>query len=306
MIKSQIVADSISERGARLTTMLLTYPRFVHAEHMRHRMFSFCVASSRAIPTARFRELVETTPASPVWWGKNQSGMQAKEELTGEALESVKHLWQEYRREAIRWHTRLEDHGLHKQIANRILEAWMPVTVLTTGTDWLNFFSLRCHPDAQPEMQAAADSALYAYVHSEPVPVPDHTWHLPFITPQDHTEIGDIGTLKYVSVARCARTSYAVFSRKDIMEDVALAKRLATAGHWSPFEHVATPIIRWEQGDTGYRGNFRGWLQFRKTFREENRETLGTIDLKELLAQRIAQGSKYACASTPIHQPHHA
>ena len=78
---AKIVLDSVGPNGARLTTFELSYPRFVHAELMTHRMFSRNSASSRAIPTEKLLARIKEDPAMPVWWGKNQSGMQAREEL---------------------------------------------------------------------------------------------------------------------------------------------------------------------------------------------------------------------------------
>lgn len=40
-ISAKIVADSIDSRGNRITTFVLTYPRFIHAELLTHRLFSF-------------------------------------------------------------------------------------------------------------------------------------------------------------------------------------------------------------------------------------------------------------------------
>ena len=79
----RMLADSIGHNGVRLTTWELTYPRFVHAELMTHRLFSRNSASSRAIPTKKLMQQIRNNPAMPVWWGKNQAGMQAREELTG-------------------------------------------------------------------------------------------------------------------------------------------------------------------------------------------------------------------------------
>ena len=45
-----ILADSINLQGDRLTTMKITFPRFILAEFNTHRMFSRNSASSRAIP----------------------------------------------------------------------------------------------------------------------------------------------------------------------------------------------------------------------------------------------------------------
>jgi len=76
----KIIEDTVGY-GRRLTTFQLRYPRFIHSELMTHRVFSRNASSSRAIPTAKLLEMVKIDPAMPVYWGKNQSGMQANEEL---------------------------------------------------------------------------------------------------------------------------------------------------------------------------------------------------------------------------------
>jgi len=83
--------------------------------------------------------------------------------------------------------------------------------------------------------------------------------------------------LKKVSTARCARVSYYLpesGKRSVIERDVELCDRLSSSGHWSPFEHVATPIA-----EDIYVGNFRSWNQYRKEYAEEHggdRNELGT------------------------------
>ena len=52
-IKVEIVADSINQQGDRLTSLVLTYPRIIHAEMMTHRMFSRNASSSRAVPVQK-------------------------------------------------------------------------------------------------------------------------------------------------------------------------------------------------------------------------------------------------------------
>ena len=71
MYEAKIIADSINPVGNRITTFELTYPRFVHAELMTHRLFSRNSASSRAIPTAKLMERIRGCPVMPKWWGKN-------------------------------------------------------------------------------------------------------------------------------------------------------------------------------------------------------------------------------------------
>lgn len=288
MIKAKVIADSLSRQNCRLTTMLVTYPRFVHAEHLRHRMFSFNVSSSRAIPGKKFSDLVRATPAKPVWWGKNQPGMAAREALTGKALEAVMELWWTGRERMLLIHEQLMELGLHKQVANRILEPWLPVTVLVSGTDWVNFFMLRSHPDAQPEMQALSDLSLHRYCASKPAFVGEGEWHLPFSDVHFDND-WTLDAKRRVCVARAARLSYLNFDGVFSLEkDSTLHDQLATSGHWSPFEHVATPT-----DDTQYVGNFRGWRQYRKLFETETFDRTGT-DLNELLRIRQEAGSFYA------------
>ena len=50
--RARVLLDSVSPAGVRLTTLEVTFPRFVLAEFNTHRVFSRNSASSRAIPTA--------------------------------------------------------------------------------------------------------------------------------------------------------------------------------------------------------------------------------------------------------------
>jgi thymidylate synthase ThyX len=69
-----------------------------------------------------------------------------------------------------------------------------------------------------------------------------------------------------LSVARCARVSYLTHEgKRDIDADLALYHRLLTSGHMSPFEHPAESA--WPLDVSS--GNFRGWLQHRKTIPRE-------------------------------------
>jgi hypothetical protein len=156
--------------------------------------------------------------------------------------------------------------NLHKQIVNRIVEPWMWMTVICSATDYDNFFSLRCHPDAQPEIQKLAYMMRYAYENHEPTLLNCGEWHMPFI--QDDEFNLDDETKRKISVARCARVSYLTHQgNRDIDKDLELYDRLINGsgkGHWSPFEHVAMAT---DSGKSS--GNFHGWLQYRKFFPQE-------------------------------------
>lgn len=264
MIAAEIVADSFNAAtGDRLTTWRLTYPRFIHSELMTHRVLSRNAASSRAIPMSKMLAAVERDPAMPVHWGSNQPGMQAGAELQGPEREEVEHRWLEGRKDAMRCASDLSLAGLHKQIANRVLEPWMHMTTLVSGTEWLGFYRLRAHPDAQPEFQALAYRMLEVYLAAEPVEVRDGGWHIPF---GDQMPEGlTLDERLKVAVARCARISYTVPDQPavdfPVERDLALTARLASSGHWSPFEHVARALPAYDAGT--FTGNFRGWAQYR-------------------------------------------
>lgn len=271
---ARILLDSISPGGARLTTMEVRYPRFIHAEVMTHRVFSRNAASSRAIPIKKMISAVREDPAMPVFWGKNQSGMAAREEISDGARRMAEAEWHKALANALASAEALSssDIDLHKQIVNRILEPFAWITVIITATEWTNFFTQRTHPDAQPEIQRIATMMLGEYRRSRPAPVPAGGWHTPLIQPDEL--LLPVETLKAISVARCARVSYLTHDgKRDHHKDVELYQKLLEGGangHWSPFEHVATPAGAADVES----GNLRGWLQFRKSFPQENVTTL--------------------------------
>jgi len=161
-IDAKIVADSINPQGDRITTFLLTYPRFIHSELMTHRMFSRNSASSRAIPFEKMVKMVEEDPFIPLVWQKTHKGMQGSEYFTDEEVrvdvgdeleyredirlvtDDLKARWLEARDKAVNAASGMNDLGLTKQLCNRLLEPFMWHTVLVTATQWENFFNLRC------------------------------------------------------------------------------------------------------------------------------------------------------------------
>ncbi len=265
MYACKILTDSIAPNGHRLTTMEVTFPRIVLAEFNTHRMFSRNSASSRAIPVAKMLQQIKDDPFIPIHWGKNQKGMQADTELTTLEQSAAGKVWLETRDKVVELATQLLDIGVHKQITNRLLEPFMWQTVIVSATAWANFFALRTHKDAQPEIRRIAELMQDAYNKSEPTPVSLGDYHLPLVDVS--VDLKDIhkSQLLDVCVGRCARVSYLTHAGvRDPLADIALAQRLRHSGHMSPFEHVATPM----QTD-GWSGNFRGWLQYRKTITNE-------------------------------------
>lgn len=275
-ISAKIIADSISEAGKRITTLQLCYPRFIHAELMTHRVFSRNASSSRAIPVSKMIEQVRTNPAMPIHWGKNQAGMQAKEELDAEHKAVVQDMWLTAARHAAELAHHMMEAGAHKQVVNRILEPFQWIHVVVTSTEWGNFFELRAHEDAQPEIHHLAVMMREAMDASTPVLLHLGEWHLPYVSAEERMD-NDlfIEDAKKISAARCCRVSYLKHDghASTIEEDLALCDRLVGARplHASPFEHQATPDVlvpdvqvgaHWKQQHL--HGNFVGWIQHRK------------------------------------------
>lgn len=246
-----------------------------NCEFMTHRMLSRNAASSRAIPLKNMLKLIRSEPAMPVEWGRNQAGMQAKEMLDPSEELAAKFVWRLSGVVASGFAWMLGKIGVHKQIANRVVEPWSHIKVVATATDWDNFFHLRCHKDAQPEIHKLADLMWEAYEKSNPEELAVGEWHTPYVF---HTRDTD-DAIKYfvlgegdlpiyisqdealkVSASCCAQVSY-----RRLDQSVKKAKKIyerlveSTPIHASPFEHQGTPL----EFNITESGNFRGWKQHR-------------------------------------------
>ena len=287
----EIVADSISQEGIRLPTFQLRYPRLIHSEFMTHRVFSRNASSSRAIPVAKMIEQVRNDPAMPIHWGKNQAGMQAREEI--QHVGAAKDFWLLAANQAADIAEEMMNLGLHKQVANRILEPYQYISVILTSTEWYNFFSLRAHEDADPNIHDLAIKMKVAAAASTPKELQPGEWHLPYVTDEDRraanhgpSQTPEWGLLRKISAARCCRVSYLKHdgTKASIEEDLTLCDRLAGAVpiHASPFEHQATPDYvsgthrnaktgKWEDvwDSQHLHGNFTGWIQNRKILEQK-------------------------------------
>lgn len=291
MITATIIADSVSAHtGQRITTFELEYPRFIHSELMTHRQFSRNSASSRAIPIDKMIELVETNTAEPIHWGSNKAGMQAGDEIDN--VTSAINAWTDARNDAIKHARKLQSLGLHKQIVNRVLEPFQMMKVLVTATNFDNFFNLRCHSDAQPEIKHLADLMYQAMKRYPTEKLYAGEWHTPYV---EHYR-NEKGELEYyvldgnykeflsledalkVSCSCAAQVSYRT-NDTSIEKALAIYDKLVNSSpvHASAFEHCATPIddktLKNPDGVTGFvrnrnmtptSGNFTNWVQYRQ------------------------------------------
>lgn len=272
-IEAKVIAHSKSSvDGSTIATFELTYPRFIHSELLTHRLFSRNAASSRAIPFKKMVEQVETDPAHPEVWGLNKPGMQATEVLGGYKKQSAIWLWNRAAKMAAKAARALDDFGLHKQIVNRVLEPFVRIKTVVTATEWENYWWLRCHTDAQPEIRILAEKMREAVDNTTPVTLKPGEWHLPYYEGNygggawkpsgydrayttsdggvgyaraDHKRGYTLDQAQKISASCCAQVS---FRKNDGSLEKAerIQSRLIGDGdepcHASPFEHAATPM----------------------------------------------------------------
>ena len=284
-IEAKIICDSINPRGVRITTFELNYPRIIHAELLTHRVFSRNSASSRAIPVATVINLVENDPATPVHWGKNQPGMQAKEELDEIPKAGVQGLWLEASKQAVSIAKVMNDMKAHKQVVNRILEPFQHIKVVLTLTERANWYWLRANGEADPTIHELASKMKEAEEKATPLELSFGQWHLPYVNQIHHKnfqtfsdEQGKAITLEQalmISASCCAQVSY---RKQDgsLEKAETVFKRLIESEpvHASPIEHQALCFDNtyyWPDGvthrtrdGTYWSGNLRDWIQYRQ------------------------------------------
>lgn len=290
-----ILKDSINKQGDRLTTFRLTYPRIILAELNTHRVYSKNTSSSRAIPVKDNIERIRNDPFIPGQWVKNARGMFSLDYIDNN-LEEIMRLWLEANYIMGDIGKNLAEYELHKQYANRLLEPFMYVDTILTGTDFNNFFYLRTAEDAQPEIQELANCMYEVYSESTPDLLYYGEWHVPYIdtirendslTYSINDQIIDIDTAIKIAISCCGQVSYRKLNTTIEKALEIYAKFMNNSRlHASPLEHVATPfsdleyesrikvrdLLQVELGDNIssfdlekilYKRNFKGWTQYR-------------------------------------------
>lgn len=255
-ISAEVVQDSISPDGKRVTSLNLKYGLIIHAEHLRHRLLSNSVASQRAIPMKKIRQQVLKEPYVPVWFGAQQKGMVADKEVGNKSI--ARQLWLTARYPACFAHWIAEKIGAHKEWSNRLLNPWQFVQQTVTATEWDNYFELRIHKDAQKDIQEISRCIKKALDKSEPVTLYPGEYHVPYV--QRSRLCGD-GVMQYfdndgarltveqaikASAARVARSSYNNHDKSDanFKTDEELYQMLIESNpkHLSPAEAQCTPM----------------------------------------------------------------
>ena len=282
-ITAKVVAHSKCPEGPEIVTFEVEQPKFLNAEVNTHRMFSRNGSSSRAIPTAQIIEQIKNSPYIPFDVRANEKGMQGFEQVSPEIYEDFKEELQtlllqltEFARDA----SAKEGLNIHKQHISRYLEPFMMQKFLITTTELDNWFALRDHDAAQPEIRDLAKKMRIALEASSPIHIDYNEWHCPYF--QDvpkNLEDGRFPEELLISAGCAAAVSYR--NKPDPTKAIAIADKLLESGHMSPFEHIATPLdpkmclgdasnspfadshisIRLDGSLWG--ANFRGWGQLR-------------------------------------------
>ena len=296
MTSVKIIKDSIRYGSKdRITTFLVRFPRFIEPELLRHRMFSFSAASSRAISLEKHISNVINESYCPAPFTKDCKGMSAKENITERNSAFASKVWANAKSKMVDFALGLKSLEVHKQHASRLLQPFEYTEYLITATDFQNFWNLRCPnytsdgiryfskkyslkgatntSTAQPEIQELAELMYNAYIEHEPTVLGKGVWHIPF-SDNIPSSYSILACLKIAS-ARMARISYLNHDgTTDLEADLKLADRLISAGHWSVFEHCARTMDAREYVDfihgnvssnfkSGVCNNFTGFIQFR-------------------------------------------
>lgn len=260
MYKVKVIADTLFG-SIRATTFELEYPRYIHAELMTHRVFSRNAASSRAIPVSAVIAQVRDNTVMPLWT-YNESGMQGKAITSGGKIQRLNAIWLASATSAMAAAELLHKEGAHKQNINRVLEPYQFIKVVLTSTQFVNFFNLRMHEDAQPEIAHLAMMMYANYSESDPRVATGSAgdtnaigaWHLPYAE-----SLLELGNAKKVSASCSAQVSYRKSDDSLAKAELVFDKLVGGVPlHASPFEHQCT----W--GNPNSRGNLPGLHQYRQ------------------------------------------
>lgn len=319
LYSAAVLEDSIAN-GVRITTLEVTLPRPYLAELNTHRVFSRNSASSRAIPTEANIANVKNVPYVPETFNTRVKGMGVGEAFSAEEQQEAANVWLWARDQMAIAASQLNDMNVDKSRANRLLEPFMWHKAIITSTEWTNFYALRCPPGEKPdtdfpaqlEFQQTAILMRRAMQASTPTLLEDGEWHLPMITEHEKENIAlaretahseeafwtTMQTWLLIASRRLARVSFDKHTDTEpVGVSITKAGDLTSSGHFSPTEHLATPITNKMVADPDindtlmmpasaaiayantlalpspakiWSGNLRGFLQFRKLFPYES------------------------------------
>lgn len=303
MYEAEVLADSMSLDGVRLTSVAVTYPHAVHKDMLRHRTQSRVVESFRARPTHLLIEALERGDVfRPDGFAKRVAGMSQGDILEAKEQAAANLIWDNHIEVSLAFARQMLNLDIAKQQVNFMLQDLCPLVEIITATDWDNYRALRTElkedgtPVARPEVYRAARAVIDAIDASMPEHLELGEWHLPLVPSDEKDALINHGGETHaalVSAGRCARISYDKHRQAEEWENSVLrSERLVESGHMSPFEQTARPLsiddfhddilapkilVPADQMDAisidlskVWVGNFRGFVQLRKTIENEH------------------------------------
>lgn len=261
MYTAQIVADSISPDGTRITSVAVKYPHAVHKDMLRHRNQARVVESFRARPTELLIEALEAGDVfRPEVFSERVKGMGRGDALADQ--EKANMLWDNHIANGLFTAREMSKLNIAKEQVNFVLQDLCPLVEIITATDWNNYFALRLDldengsPRARPEVYKTALAIQDAMFGSTPRQLKYGEWHLPLVAEEEMvasfedcaSEFEEDDTWRYwarISSSRCARISYDKHRENEPLEaSVARAAGLVGFGHMSPFDQSARPLTQ--------------------------------------------------------------
>lgn len=319
-ISAEIINHSKGENGGELITYKLTYPRIILSEMNTHKLIMKNTSSSRAIPFEKMVEVVKKEPFIPLAFQCQHKGMQGTEYITDPyVIEKKKEKWLNARDKAIRSavdlskeeisasyyvndengipiHTKdvyIENSSVSKQICNRLIEPFMWVTQIVTGSReaFENLFRLRCpiynveglkftskkeaielhsHLKDMTDLEWLQCNSGQAEIHfmdlaekmydalneSEPTELESGEWHIPFSNEPCFTPEMSLMDKIVLSCAMIARTSYTkIGGEQSISLETArkIFDKCKKERHDSIFEHAGRCMTK-REWETNLRG----------------------------------------------------
>jgi hypothetical protein len=170
--------------------------------------------------------------------------MSAKTYLEGEVLEAFQKDWLNIYSNIKQQVGELQTkYNTHKQLTNRLLEAFAYSKGVFTGTleSWQHVLQVRAHKEAQPEIQELAERIKEAIEGSTPQVLQYGEFHLPYV---DSVEAGDDEINIKLSISQIAQVSYrklddsvekalSIFNKLHLLDHTP-----ENPPHWSPCQHV--------------------------------------------------------------------
>lgn len=300
-ISAKIILDSVSvETGVRLTTFEVNVHRFLVAQINTHRMFSRNSSSTRAINiNSAVDRLLQNEPAKPVFYGKEKAGMKADESISDKKIKLVDMVIKAGMYLNIGLVKCLSSLGLHKQIAGRYLEPFLMTKMVITATEFENFFQLRTHKAAQPEIKELADLMKAEYEKSVPKILVEGEYHAPYVGHITREMLKETDMTKD-ELLKISASCIAQVSFRNLDTSIEKAIRLTNIllasrpPHASPFESIAMvvkvptnypvpsnmvmkpeyPMTHVDVNGDYWSGNLKGWAQYRKILTKETKVDL--------------------------------